>query len=326
MKLVIPGGTGQVGTVLARAFHRDGHEVVVLSRRPSPAPWRTIAWDGRTVGQWATELDGADAVINLAGRSVNCRYGRANRRAILDSRIDSTRAVGTAIDRADRPPRVWLQASTATVYAHRYDAPNDEATGIIGGTEPDTPATWRFSIEVARSWEHALAEMPAPRTRKVALRSAMVMSPDRGGIFDTLLALVRHGLGGTAASGRQYISWIHDADFIRAVAWLLTHDEVSGPVNLASPHPLPNAFFMRTLREAWGIPVGLPATAWMLEMGAFVLRTETELVLKSRRVTPGRLLEAGYVFKFPEWSDAARDLCRRWRRTRGGAKDSEAVQ
>ena len=316
MKLVIPGGTGQVGTILARAFHGGGHEVVVLSRRPSPAPWRTVAWDGRTVGHWATELDGADAVINLAGRSVNCRYGRENKRAILESRLESTRAVGTAIGRARRPPRVWLQASTATIYAHRFDVPNDEATGLVGGTESDAPATWRFSIEVAQAWERALEEMSVPHTRKVALRSAMVMSPDPGGIFDTLLALVRRGLGGTAASGRQYISWIHDADFIRSVAWLLTHDEVSGPVNVAASHPLPNALFMRTLRDAWGMPLGLPATAWMLEIGAFLMRTETELVLKSRRVVPGRLLEAGFVFEFPEWSVAAHDLCHRWRTTR----------
>jgi len=311
VKLVIPGGTGQVGTILARAFHRDGHEVVVLSRRPSPAPWRIVGWDARTVGQWATELESADAVINLAGHSVNCRYGPENRRAILESRVESTRAVGTAISHVRRPPRVWLQASTATIYAHRYDVANDEAAGLIGGTEPDAPDTWRFSIEVAQAWERALAEVPTPGTRKVALRSAMVMSPDRGGIFDTLLTLVRRGLGGTAARGRQYISWIHYVDFVGALSWLIAHDDVAGPVNVSAPNPLPNALFMRALREAWGTRIGLPATAWMLEIGAFLMRTETELVLKSRRVVPGRLLEAGFVFEYPEWPAAARDLCRR---------------
>ena len=159
MKVVIPGGSGQVGTILARAFHADGHEVLVLSRNPGPAPWRTATWDARTVGDWVRELDGADAVINLAGRSVNCRYTAANRRAILDSRVDSTRVVGEAIVRATRPPRVWLQASSATIYAHRYDAPNDEDTGALGGAEPGAPDTWRFSLDVARSWERAAADL-----------------------------------------------------------------------------------------------------------------------------------------------------------------------
>jgi uncharacterized protein (TIGR01777 family) len=325
MKLVIPGGSGQVGTLLARAFHADGHEVVVLGRQPNAAPWRTVAWDARTVGAWAMEIDGADIVINLAGRSVNCRYGPENRRQIMESRVDSTRAVGEAIARASRPPRTWLQASTATIYAHRLDAPNDEATGILGGNEPDAPDTWRFSIDVARAWERTLADAPTPQTRKVALRSAMVMSPDRGGIFDTLLALVRRGLGGTSGSGRQYVSWIHEADFVRAVSWLIEHEEVAGPVNVSSPHPLPNAEFMRALREAWGAPVGLPAMEWMLELGAVFMRTETELVLKSRRVVPGRLLQAGFTFEYPEWPAAARELCARWRAARGARVDAKVA-
>jgi uncharacterized protein (TIGR01777 family) len=313
MKVIIPGGSGQVGTLLARAMFARGDDVVVLSRRPSPAPWRVVAWDAQTVGDWARELEDADAVINLAGRSVNCRYGAENRRAILESRVRSTQAVGEAIGRARRPPRVWLQASTATIYAHRLDAPNDEYTGRIGGSEPDAPDTWRFSIEVARAWEAALDDAATPHTRKVALRSAMVMSPDRGGIFDTLLGLVRRGLGGTSGSGRQYVSWIHETDFIEAIGWLIEHDEIAGAVNVAAPHPLPNADFMRALRTAWGMPVGLPATAWMLEIGALILRTETELVLKSRRVVPGRLLAEGFRFDFPDWPSAARDLCRRVR-------------
>jgi uncharacterized protein (TIGR01777 family) len=316
MKVVIPGGTGQVGSILARAFHAAGDDVVVLSRRPGSAPWRVIEWGARRLGSWASELEGADAVINLAGRSVNCRYTAENRESILSSRVESTRLVGTAIAQAARPPRAWLQMSTATIYSHRYDAPNDEATGILGGEEPGVPDTWRFSIDVARAWE-AAAEVPTPGTRKVLLRSAMVMSPDRGGIFDTLLGLVRLGLGGRAASGRQYISWIHDADFVAAIRWLLGHEEVVGAVNLAAPHPLPNAEFMRALRAAWGMPVGLPSTAWMLEVGALVLRTETELVLKSRRVVPGRLTAAGFTFEFPDWPAAARDLCARRRNSHG---------
>ena len=313
MRVVIPGGSGQVGTILGRALREGGHDVVVLSRQPRPAPWRVVPWDGETAGPWYSEIDGADAVINLAGRSVNCRYSPTNRRLIKESRVKATCVVGAAIAAASRPPRVWLQASTATIYAHRFDAPNDEATGLLGGSEPHAPDTWRFSIDVAMSWERAAEEAATPRTRKVLLRSAIVLSPDRGGPFDLLLRLVRCGLGGRAGGGRQYVSWIHDRDFARAVLWLIERDGFEGAVNVASPNPLPNLEFMRVLRDAWGIPFGLPAAAWMLEAAAFFLRTETELILKSRRVVPGRLEQAGFTFCFPGWPLAARDLCDRRR-------------
>ena len=313
MKIIIPGGSGQVGTILARAFHSEGHEVVVLSRRPRPTPWKTLAWDAATRGDWWAQIDGADVVINLAGRSVNCRSHAAHRRAIMQSRVDSTRAVGHAIAAAPRPPRVWLQAGTATIYAHRYDAANDEATGLLGGDEPHAPDTWRFSIEVARAWERALDEARTPHTRKVILRSAMTMSPDPGGVFATLLGLTRRGLGGQIGDGRQFMSWIHEEDFIRAVRWLIAHDDLAGPVNLSAPHPLPNAAFMRALREAACIPFGLPAPGWLLEIGVRLLRTESELVLKSRRVVPARLLASGFTFHFSTWPEAARELCARWR-------------
>jgi NAD dependent epimerase/dehydratase family enzyme len=207
--------------------------------------------------------------------------------------------------------------STATIYAHRYDAPNDEFTGLLGGHEPGVPDTWRFSIEVAQAWERAATETaPPPATRLVLMRAAMVMSPDRGGVFDTLLGLVRRGLGGTSGDGRQFVSWIHEVDFLRAIHWLIAQEEVRGPVNLAAPGPLPNAEFMRALRTAWGTRLGLPATRWMLELGAMVLRTETELVLKSRRVIPGILAQRGYDFQFPSWPEAARELCERWKAAR----------
>ena len=165
-KVVIAGGTGQVGTTLARAFHAMGREVVVLSRSRRTAPWRSVVWDAQTLGPWTSELESAAAVINLAGRSVDCRYGPENRRTILASRVDSTGVIGAAIASATKPPRAWLQAGTATIYAHRYDAPNDEATGILGGDEPDAPSTWRFSIDVARAWERALGDAVVPGTRK----------------------------------------------------------------------------------------------------------------------------------------------------------------
>ena len=268
-----------------------------------------------TIGNWTSVIDGADVVINLAGRSVNCRYTPANRRAIMESRTKSTLVIGQAIARAANPPRVWLQASTATIYAHRYDQPNNEAAGIVGGGEPEAPDTWAFSIDVATSWERAANDANTPNTRRVLMRSAIILSPDQGGIFDVLLSLTRRGLGGTNGDGRQYISWIHDRDFVRAVYWLIEHD-VDGPVNLASPNPLPNAEFMRTLRRAWGAPFGLPATRWMLEIGAVFMRTETELILKSRRVVPGRLADAGFALDFPMWADAAGDLCARRRNAR----------
>ncbi|HEY0347160.1 MAG TPA: TIGR01777 family oxidoreductase [Pyrinomonadaceae bacterium] len=316
MKIVIPGGSGYVGTVLARAFHQQGDEVVVLSRTTASKPWRTVTWDGETLGEWVTEFEAADAIINLAGQSVNCRYTAENRRIITESRLKSTKVVGQAIAQAWTPPRVWLQASTATIYAHRYDAPNDEATGIIGGAEPNVPDTWRFSIEVATGWERMFHESPIPNTRRVAMRSAIVMHPDSGSPFDILLRLVRLGLGGQSGDGRQYVSWIHEADFVRAVMWLIQHDELEGPVNLASPNPLTNAEFMRALRSARGVPFGLPASQWMLELGAFLAQSETELILKSRRVVPTKLVDSGFTFQFPNWPEAARELCARVRANR----------
>jgi uncharacterized protein (TIGR01777 family) len=316
MKIVIPGGSGQVGTLLARSFYAQGHEVVVLSRMLHDTPWRSVLWDANTPGDWVDELDGADVVINLAGRSVNCRYNETNRQLIKTSRVNSTRVVGQAIAQAVKPPRIWLQASTATIYAHRFDAPNDEQNGIIGGSEPNVPDTWNFSIDVAKAWEQTLDEAATPHTRKVKMRAAMVMSPDKGGIFDVLLALVRHGLGGRVGSGRQYVSWIHHVDFVRAIHFLIEHEELSDAINLCAPNPLPYADFMKHLRRAWGINLGLPATEWMLEMGTWLMRSETELVLKSRRVIPTRLLEAGFTFQFPDWPVASADLCHQWRSRR----------
>ena len=314
MKFVLAGGTGQVGTVLKRALSAEGHEIVVLTRRPARPG--EVAWDGRTPGPWVEAIDGSDVVVNLAGRSVSCRYTAPNLRAMMDSRVHSARVVGEAIAAAVRPPRVWLQMSTATIYSHRFDAPNDEATGVIGGAEPGVPGYWAYSVDIAKAWEREQEEADTPRTRKVALRSAMVMSPDRGGVFDVLLGLARLGLGGPVAGGAQYVSWIHADDFVRAVGFLADRDDITGPVNLAAPAPLPQSMLMHTLRTAWGVPLGLPATRWMAELGAFALRSDTELLLKSRRVVPGRLLDAGFLFTHPEWGGAAEDLVRRIRTRR----------
>lgn len=322
MKIVIPGGTGQVGGVLRRALAARGDEVTVLSRRPERLEpgVRHAVWDGRTLGPWAAELDGADAVVNLAGRSVSCRYTDANLRQMMSSRVDSTRVVGEAIAAAERPPAVWLQMSTATIYADARsrddDLPHDEATGVIGGDEPDVPLYWEYSVRIARRWEEAQAEAQVPGTRRVALRTAMVMTPDRGGVFDYLSWMARVGLGGPVAGGRQHVSWIHGDDFVRVVAFLLDRADLDGPVIVAAPDPVPQRDLMRSLRSAWGGRPGLSATRFMAEIGALALRTDTELLLKSRRVVPGRLLDAGFTFTHPTWDAAARDLVAQMRAVR----------
>lgn len=314
MKIVIPGGSGQVGQILARHFLARGDSVTVFSRHPRPAPWRVASWDGLTPGDWIADLEGSDVCINLTGRSVNCRYTAANRRSILESRIRSTLLLNEVIASLNHAPRLWVNASTATIYWHALDRAMDETDGELGGNEPGAPDTWNFSIDVAKGWEEAFFSTPTPRTRKVAIRSAMTFSPDRGGVFDAFLGVVRHGLGGRQGRGTQFVSWIHEADFCRAVDLLIACEKFDGVVNLASPSPLPNGELMRALRDAWGIRIGVPALGWMTEIGTWLMRTESELVLKSRRVVPGRLLAAGFQFLFPDWPAAARDLVARWRK------------
>jgi len=313
LRIVIPGGSGQVGQVLARYFQERGHHVTVLTRGPHTAQWQTVHWDGENPGLWTQYLEGSDVCINLTGRNVNCRYTPENRESIYNSRILSTQLLGRVIAELANPPRVWLNASTATIYRHALDRPMDEETGQLGGREPNVPDTWNFSIRVAKDWEAAFFETPTPLTRKVAMRSAITFSPKPGNAFSVLLNLVRVGLGGKQGNGRQFVSWIHENDFARAVEFLIEREDLSGPVNIASPNPEPNRDFMSALREAWGMPNGLPIPAPLLELGAIFMRTETELVLKSRRVVPGRLLDAGFKFEFPNWPHAAEDLVEQWR-------------
>lgn len=313
LRIVIPGGSGQVGRVLARHFQQRGHHVVVLTRSPHTAEWQTVHWDAQTRGDWANYLDGADACINLAGRSVNCRYTPENRIEIYNSRIVSTRLLGEVIGSLANPPRVWLNASTATIYRHALDRPMDERTGELGGNERGVRDTWRFSIHVAKDWETAFFNADTPKTRKIAMRSAITFSPVHGNAFAVLSNLVRLGLGGKQGNGRQWVSWIHEDDFAQAVEFLILHEDLDGPVNIASPNPEHNRDFMAALREAWDMPNGLPAPRPILELAAFLMRTETELVLKSRRVVPTRLLEAGFTFQFHNWPHAAQDLVQRWR-------------
>ncbi len=323
LRIVLPGGSGLIGQLLARHFQQIGHHVTVLTRGPYTAPWQTVHWDGVSLGPWIETLEGADVCINLTGRSVNCRYNARNRQAIYNSRIQSTRLVAEVIAHLENPPRVWLNASTATIYRDatpgtEFDRDMDEETGEYGGYEtiaPGRPApdTWNFSVQVARDWESALFQAPAPLTRKVALRTSIVFSPTPGSAFAIFARLVRIGLGGTQGNGQQYVSWIHESDFVRAIEFLIDREEIEGPVNLAAPNPLPNREFMAALREAWEMPNGIWAPAPIIEVGSFFMRTESELVLKSRRVVPGCLLDAGFEFEFPTWPEAAADLVRRWR-------------
>jgi uncharacterized protein (TIGR01777 family) len=307
-QIILAGGSGFLGRLLASRFVSRGMEVIVLSRRSANSAQEGVTfvpWDGATIGAWARDLEGAKAVINLAGRSVNCRYNAANRRLILYSRVNSTRVLGDAISACQRPPPVWLNSSTATIYKHSFDIPMDETNGMIGAVREAKDA---FSVEVACRWERALEETKTPRTRKVAMRTGMVLGLDGNSVFGVLRRLVRAGLGGAMGSGRQYVSWMHESDFCDAIEWLLSREELSGPVNLTAPNPVPNREMMRTFREICAMRFGLPATRWMLEVGAVLLRTETELIIKSRRVVPARLLDSGFKFQFPELRKAVQDL------------------
>lgn len=305
-RIVLAGGSGFLGQALTGSLRQSGYDVVVFTRSPKTRAdgTREVGWDAKSVGPWQKELEGALAVVNLTGKSVNCRYTAANRTEILASRVDSTQCLGQAIARCGNPPSVWLNASTATVYRHTFENPWDET----GETEGSSEAKDQFSVQVAWAWERALTEAPTPQTRKVALRTSMVLGLSDNSVFPVLRRLTRLGLGGKQADGRQFVSWIHEVDYCRAVEWLLREEHLAGPINITAPNPVTNSEMMRAFREVCGIPFGLPASEWMLEVGAFLMRTETELILKSRRVVPGRLLRSGFGFKFPEFREALRDL------------------
>jgi len=308
-RIILAGGSGFCGQLLAKSLSAKGCEVVLLTRSPQvlTGPVRDVLWDAKTPGPWAAELEGAAAVINLTGRSVNCRYNETNRRLILESRVLSTKVLGEVMGHCAEPPKAWLNASTATIYKHSIDREMDESAEMAA----DKDAKDEFSVEVAQAWEAALNQARTPGTRKIAMRMSMVFAPTEGTVFRVLRRLARFGLGGRMASGRQFVSWIHEEDFCRAVEWLLTHEKLEGPFNLASPNPVTNRDMMTTLRRVVGAPFGLPAERWMLEVGAFFLRTETELMIKSRRVVPNRLLASGFSFKFPDLKAAMAEIEKR---------------
>lgn len=305
-RIILAGGSGFLGQALARHFLAAGWDVAILTRSARAGlSGRPIAWDARSLGPWQHEFERAAVVVNLTGKSVNCRYKTRNRQQILDSRMESTRVIGTAIRQCAHPPPVWLNASTATIYKHTYgEAWNEE--GEIGASPEAKDA---FSIGVARAWESAFDEALAPETRKIAMRTAMVLGTGANSVFPVLRRLVLLGLGGKLGTGRQFVSWIHKHDCCRAVEWLVKTPNFSGPVNVAAPNPVTNREMMQTLRQVCRRPFGLSTPRWLLELGAFLLRTETELIIKSRRVIPSRLMESGFEFRFPNLREALQDLC-----------------
>lgn len=300
MKVVIAGGNSYLGRSLARFYAARNAEVVLLVRRAQlpEGNMRPVLWDGENLGLWMQELNGADLLINMAGRSVNCRYTEKNKKEIFDSRIHTTAVLGEAVRRCSLPPAVWLNAASATIYRHADDRAMDEYDGELGSG---------FSVEVCQLWEKTFFDQKTPGTRKVALRTAIVFGK-YDGVFVRLRNLVRYGLGGHQGNGRQMMSWIHEADFARATEWIYRHPQMDGVVNLAAPAPLPNAELMKKIRRALHMPLGLPAPKWLLEIGAVFIGTETELLLKSRWVVPRRLLEGGFVFHYGTFDKALDEL------------------
>jgi uncharacterized protein len=305
MKIIIAGCTGYLGTVLTQHYQRTAHTVIGLTRHPTQP--HEIQWDGENQGPWAHHLEAADLIINLSGHTVNCRYNAKNRRILHHSRIAPTQALAHAINACCRPPQLWLNASTATIYRHNHGTPWTEEDHDFS---PHPDAKDAYSVQLALDWEQAFFDAPVPSTvRRLALRTAMVLGHGENSVYPTLSRLTRYFLGGSMGSGQQKVSWIHEQDFIRAIDFITHTHALTGPVNLASPHPITNAEMMSAFRSIHHRPFGLPATPLMLEVGAYLLRTETELILKSRNVAPAKLLAAGFDFHYPSLHSALRQLC-----------------
>ena len=290
-KIVIAGGTGFVGRYLSNKFKTSGYYVVIISRQQNHVNWSNLT-------EITNALDNAEMLINLAGKSVDCRYNEKNKKEILESRINTTKILGEAILNCKNPPPIWINSSTATIYRHAEDRPMTEATGQIGSG---------FSVHVATSWEQAFFSFKLPQTRQVALRMAIVLGKD-GGVVEPLKNLVRFGLGGKQGKGNQMFSWIHIDDLLHIILFVQQHHEISGVVNTSAPNPVNNKILMQLMRKHTRVKIGLPTPTWLLKMGAMLINTETELVLKSRWVLPERLLQIGYEFKYPNMENALKDI------------------
>lgn len=297
-KIVIAGGTGFIGQYLAERWVKE-NEVTVLTRRETGATWNVHyrIWNGATIGDWSKCLEGADLLVNLAGKSVNCRYTPENKKAIIESRVNATNALNEACARCESPPLLWINASSATIYRDARDRSQDEHNGEMHDD---------FSVQVCKAWEAAFYAKALPRTRKVALRIAITLG--EGGVMVPYKRLARFGLGGAQGDGTQMFSWIHIEDLARLIEYIQEHQEMTGTYNACAPQPVTNGELMHTIRKAMGIPVGLPAPTWLLRMGAWLIGTETELLLKSRWVVPTRMLEAGYVFRYDDLGEAITNI------------------
>lgn len=299
-KIVLAGGNGYLGGVLARYYKDLAEEIILLSRKAVPADGniKTLVWDGETEDTWADALNGADMLINLCGKNVNCRYTKKNQKEIIRSRVVPTTLLGDVINKLAEPPHLWINLASATIYRHAEDHAQDEATGEIG---------YGFSIDVCNQWERSFFDADTPKTRKVALRHGIALGRSDS-VFPRLLNLVRFGLGGKQGDGEQYVAWIHEHDTARITEFLLEHTEIDGIINAAAPEAAKNKDLMRIIRKAYGMPIGLPAPQWLLEVGMWLIGSETELVLKSRWVAPKRLLDAGFVFQFAKAEHAIHDI------------------
>jgi len=301
-KIVLAAGTGQLGTALQKHFKNNAEEIIILSRsaKKPDGNIRTVQWDAKTIGPWVKELEGADLLINLAGKNVNCRYTEKNKKEIFDSRTNSIEVLAKAIDMLTVQPKVWMQSASATIYRHSEDRAMNEDDGETGEG---------FSVEVCKKWEGAFLEQSKrfEKIRKVILRISLVLGPDQG-VFPRLKNLVKFGLGGKQGNGKQWVSWIHERDICGIVEWIAEHENINGAVNCTSPVPVKNDEFMKIIRKEFGMPIGLPAPAWLLEIGAVIIRTETELILKSRWVLPKRITDSGYKFYFPDVKSAVNNI------------------
>ncbi|WP_299442529.1 TIGR01777 family oxidoreductase [uncultured Aquimarina sp.] len=299
-KLIIAAGTGFLGNVLVEHFKNNVENIVILTRgkNKSAGNINYVQWDAKTLSTWKYELEDADVLINMTGKSVDCRYYQKNKDLILSSRIASTNILGQAISECHNPPKVWLNSSTATIYRHSLDKEMDEATGEIGKG---------FSVNVATNWEHAFFSCQTPKTRKVALRTSIVLGKN-GGALQPILNLVKIGFGGKQGKGNQKFSWIHETDFSRSLEYIIKNQKIQGPVNIVSPKPTNNGHLMKTLQEVIKVPFGIPLPKPLLEIGARIIKTETELILKSRNVVPKKLQDTGFKFKHSDLTHALIDL------------------
>lgn len=298
-KLIIAAGTGFLGQVLVNHFENKFDEIVILTRGQNSRTGKIklVNWDAKTLFGWETELENADVLINLAGKSVDCRYTEKNKKEILLSRIQSTKVLNQAVLACANPPKHWLNSSTSTIYRFSLDKQMSEANGEIGND---------FSMNVAQSWEKAFFTTATPQTLKTALRTTIVLG-ENGGAFIPLKRLTQLGLGGKQGKGNQFISWIHEKDFARAIEYII-EKQLTDVLNIVSPQPISNQDFMATLRKQLNVFIGLPTPEFLLTIGAKIIGTEPELVLKSRNVIPARLLENGFVFEYKTLETALKNI------------------